>query len=148
MMPLESILFGITTRLFSSVRIMVLNICISLTIPFLPCASIISPTRKGRKSSSMIPPAKLVSVPCNARPIAKLAAPIIAMRDVVLTPTTFNTKRIQNSFNNTLMKFLKNVLTVLSRKRLFKICPVKIVIFFMIQKPISSSRMPTIILIE
>jgi hypothetical protein len=46
---------------------------------------------KGRKISSMTPAARLESVPCKARPTARLAAPRMAMRLVVWMPNCEST---------------------------------------------------------
>jgi hypothetical protein len=43
--------------------------------------------RNGRKVTSKTPAARLESEPCNARPMAKPAAPSTAITDAVCTPT-------------------------------------------------------------
>ena len=45
----------------------------------------VSPTLKGRKIIKITPAAKLESEPCNAKPIAKPAAPITATIEAVWT---------------------------------------------------------------
>jgi hypothetical protein len=58
------------------------------TTPSTPATFTWSPTLKGRKMSSMTPDAKLVSVPCSARPMARPAAAMRPAKLMVCTPKT------------------------------------------------------------
>ncbi|KAG1060183.1 hypothetical protein G6F40_018082 [Rhizopus arrhizus] len=59
----------------------------SATVPSAPeLSAMYSPARMGRKISSMMPAAMFCSVPCNARPTARPAAPSTAIRLAVCTP--------------------------------------------------------------
>ncbi len=106
--PFDNILFGIMTTLLSSVKMSVVNICTSITTPFLPCVSTMSLTLKGLKSKMRTPPAKLASVPCNARPTAKPAAPNKAMTEVVRNPAKFKIEIISTVLRVKLSRFRVN----------------------------------------
>ena len=54
--------------------------------PATPAISTKSPALKGRNEISKTPEAKLDNEPCNAKPMAKPAAPMTATREVVLKP--------------------------------------------------------------
>ena len=75
--------FGTLINTLSKVSIIVVNKPISRTDPDMPAASIQSPILNGRKNTSIRPAATLDKVPCNAKPIAKPAAPSTAMIEVV-----------------------------------------------------------------
>jgi hypothetical protein len=60
------------------------------------------------------PPAKFANDPCNAIPIAKPAAPISAMNEVVWIPNMPATEMNNNTFNHTVMMLARNLLTVIS----------------------------------
>ena len=94
-------LLGIMIALLSGVFMTVLNILIASTVPVAPPASTKCPHSKGRKIISMIPAAKFDSEPCNANPIARPAAPIMATNDVVSTPSVLNEARITTTSNFT-----------------------------------------------
>ena len=85
--PFDREPLGMIMVLLSGVFSVVLKIWIAFTLPMNPCASITSPTLNGLKSIISTPPAKFAMLPCNARPTAKPAAPRMAMKDVICTPT-------------------------------------------------------------
>ena len=78
---------GIITRILSGVLTIVLKIRISLTAPFVPAASMKSPTLKGLKIIIRKPEAKFASEPWSASPIARPAAPRTTANCVVSIPT-------------------------------------------------------------
>ena len=78
--------FGTMTALLSGVRMLVVNRAISSTVPASPAPMMKSPTLKGRKMISMMPAAKFDSEPCKAKPTARPAAPMMAIKDVVWIP--------------------------------------------------------------
>ena len=65
--------------------------------PATPPVSMRSPIWNGRNSTSMMPAARLLSVPCSANPMAMPSAPrtatklVVAMPKVVSTATKVNT---------------------------------------------------------
>jgi len=88
------------TRVLSSPSISVKNRLISRAIPVTPPVSTRSPIWKGRKTTSMMPAARLLSVPCRASPIAMPSAPrtatklVVAMPKVVSTATKVKTRTV------------------------------------------------------
>ena len=74
------------TVLLSPVLNWVEKIRIFSTIPDTPDTSIKSPDLNGLNTINNTPEAKFDKEPCNAKPIAKPAAPTIATSDVVLKP--------------------------------------------------------------
>ena len=83
--------FGTMICTLSSVTSSVQNSDNSLTVPTLLPTCTLWPTLKGRKISSMMPAARLESVPCKASPTARLAAPMTATRLVVWMPNCDST---------------------------------------------------------
>ena len=71
--------------------IIVVNKPTSLIVPETFPVSTQSPVVKGLNNNNITPAATLDNVPCNARPIAKPAAPKTAMIEVVCTPNCPNT---------------------------------------------------------
>lgn len=67
---------GMMIVLLSGVRIKVVKMLISSTIPVAPPASTKSSTLKGRNMISITPEAKFESEPCKTKPIASPAAPL------------------------------------------------------------------------
>lgn len=96
--PLESTPFGTKTVWLFAVVSFVTNICISLTVAIIPCASIKSPTLNGLKRIINMPPAKLDKDPCRDKPTAKPMAPKIATNEEVSIPSL----EIKVTNNNTL----------------------------------------------
>ncbi|MNL30112.1 hypothetical protein D3C87_1518280 [compost metagenome] len=84
--------------LLSPVRNTVWKIWILSTVPATPWASIQSPMRNGRNSKISTPPAKFARLPCNARPMARPAAPMAATNEVVSTPIIDATLTISRIF--------------------------------------------------
>jgi len=78
--------FGTKMRRLSDVSKLVVKRPISMTLPVTPAALITSPTLNGRKTSNITPDAMFESVPWNARPMAKAAAPMTAAKLVVWIP--------------------------------------------------------------
>ncbi|MNE72677.1 hypothetical protein D3C80_1686380 [compost metagenome] len=79
--------FGTTTILLSPEVRVVVNSWTDCTTPLVPATSMNSPALMGRKMISRKPAAKLESEPCSARPMARPAAPIMATKEAVCTPT-------------------------------------------------------------
>lgn len=86
-------------------------------IPFSPCISMVSSTLKGLKIYSITPPAKLVSVFCKSRRLARPAAPAIPNKEVVVMPIKFNTKTTSNIFYPVPASVVKKLFTVPSTCR-------------------------------
>jgi len=87
----QTLPFGMMTCVLLSVTISVQNSDSPCTTPPLPPTLTEWPMRNGRKISSITPAARLVSVPCRARPIAREAAPRTATRLVVWMPNCDST---------------------------------------------------------
>ncbi len=92
----------------------------SCTTPKWPCASMRSPILKGLNKMINAPPAKLLRAPCNAKPMAKPAAPIMAANDVVSIPSLEATVTMSKTFNAQLIRLLKNFDKDSSSLRLLK----------------------------
>ena len=87
MVLLDSVPFGTKMVWLLADIILVTNIWISLTVPVIPCASMVSPTRKGLNNMMSMPPAKLDNEPCSESPMAKPAAPNTATNDELSMPS-------------------------------------------------------------
>ena len=87
MVLLDSVPFGTKMVWLLADIILVTNIWISLTAPVIPCASMVSPTRKGLNNMMSMPPAKLDNEPCSESPMAKPAAPNTATNDELSMPS-------------------------------------------------------------
>ncbi|MNY34569.1 hypothetical protein D3C86_1689190 [compost metagenome] len=87
----QSLPLGTRRQTPSKVVSSVMNSPVSRTVPATPWASMYWPTRNGRSSTSMIPAAIFWSVPCSARPMARPAAPSMAMMLAVCTPNCDST---------------------------------------------------------
>ena len=112
--------FGITTSLLSKVNKCVYKISIRCTVPLCPIPIITSPTWKGLNNRIKTPPAKLDREPCKARPIANPAAPKIAKKDDMGTPTIvatpINKETKSSALTNPNKKVLKERLVSLFSK--------------------------------
>ena len=99
--PFDKLAFGIKIVWLFAVSNLVTKICISVTVPITPCASIVSPTLNGLNNIISIPPAKFERDPCKDNPTAKPAAPRIATKEEVSIPnldikvTNSNTRKTQ-----------------------------------------------------
>ncbi len=87
MLSPDSLALGTMMILLSGVLSVVVKTWISSTTPATPAPSIKSPTLNGRKMIIRKPAAKFASEPCKARPIARPAAPKMAMNEVVWIPS-------------------------------------------------------------
>ena len=87
MPPVIIELFGNMVMLLSKLLKMVLNIWISFTNSTLPCISTSSPTLNGCNTKIITPEAKLLRLPCSAKPTAKPIAAITPTKEVVSMPT-------------------------------------------------------------
>ena len=96
----HSLPLGMMMRALSSPSISVKNRLISHTEPPTLAVSMRSPIWKGRNSTSMMPAARLLSVPCSASPTAMPSAPstatklVVAMPKVVSTATKVKTRTV------------------------------------------------------
>ena len=105
MVLLDKAPFGMKMVWLLAEMILVTKIWISLTVPMIPCASMVSPTRNGLNKMISIPPAKLDSDPCNERPTAKPAAPSMATKEELsmpsfeITVTNNNTRKAQSKIS-------------------------------------------------
>lgn len=87
MVLLDSVPFGTKMVWLLADIILVTNIWISLTVPVIPCASMVSPTLKGLNNMMSMPPAKLDNEPCSESPMAKPAAPNTATKEELSMPS-------------------------------------------------------------
>ena len=82
MLSPDSLALGMMMVLLPGVSSVVVKIWISRTTPATPVPSIKTPTLNGRKLIIRKPAAKFASEPCRAGPIARPAAPGMAMNEV------------------------------------------------------------------
>lgn len=83
------------------------------------------------------PPAKLARLPCNARPMARPAAPIMAMKEVVSTPiieATLISSRIRSTM---LIRLQMKLLSARSTLRTSRTRPTLVVSLLISHQPIS-----------
>ena len=106
--------FGRMMRLLSGVVRIVEKTCTSSTEPATPPTSTNSPALKGRKRISMTPDAKLDSEPCSAKPIARPAAPTIAMNEPVWMPISPSAETITNASSAKYTRFEAKLASVTS----------------------------------
>lgn len=99
MFPLAKGPFGNNIARLSAVNTTVLKMCISLTIPFSPCASIKPSTLNGMKNRIMTSSALFPNAPENAIPMANPAAPKSAMKEVISIPIWLAANSATNIFN-------------------------------------------------
>ena len=93
----------------------------------------------GLNSNINTPPAKLDSEPCNAMPIARPAAPSIAMNDVVSTPAICSTEISSSTLRVMLMSVLRKLRREGSTLRFSISVSVRRRSFLIIQKPAISN---------
>ena len=137
---------GKMTVLLSGVIKVVWKISISETTPISPYASINSPNINGLNINIKQPPAKFANAPYIANPIANATPAKIAANVVIFTPNLSITIKNNIIFKNHPNNDNKNNERVLSYFYFFSHFFNKLMILFIIQRPIISINNAPIIL--
>ena len=109
---------GIIIFLLSLVRRVVYIRLMALTLPSTPLAMIYSPTLKGLKMRSMMPPAMLERAPCRERPMAIPADASTVITDAMGTPRTLMMLSIIIMFKTMFTPLVTKEETVLSAREM------------------------------